>query len=486
MKNTIFLVIFQLIVCLLYSGTANAGKYVLLIGGGPSLDSSQSSIEQNVIWSEQIIKGKNPGATIRIFYSDGDNPAPDIVNHLQITDPDAGLLPFDRVFTKEAAIKEYYNHSINRHSGTTAPEHMKPIVINDFKNLTNNDSVLVLFNGHGGYAPQDLSNNYLRLWGEKKLTVYDFESMLSEIKSDIPVRFIMTQCFSGGFTNAIHHNAKTATFELAGNRCGFMSQSARKESEGCTASLDIGDYRDYSTYFFAALDGKTRQNTPLANNPDIDGSTSVSLREAHLYTLATAYSSDISRSTSEDYLEKWEPWYLRWISDKNRPKKSIYYKTAIKLASNNKITLDSLNNPHELRNMRLYLKKEYEKLAKKDRGLKKAIKVIQRNIQKELSKSFPDLKSSYKNRFSNYSNKDIERAKNTILKTKEYPRLKQLFQDRDILVMPLIDANRKLTQVVKLFRLSKLAKLDVNMPIFSNKTIYNNYNKLLACENTDL
>ena len=486
MKISKYHLVFLLFTILLLPKLTIANNYYLLIGGGPSLSESQSSIEQNVIWSEKIIRHKHPDSEIRIFYADGDNPDPDIVNHLRVTAPDAGLLPFDRIFSEEADPKEYYNHTIENVTGTTAPQFMKPIILDDFKKLTNNDRVLILYNGHGGYAPDDLSNNYLRLWGEKKLTVYDFESMLSVIKPDIPVRYIMTQCFSGGFTNAIHPNADKETFELTGNRCGFMSQSSRRESEGCTASLNIGDYRDYSTYFFAAIDGKTRQNTPLKSNPDLNNDSIVSLREAHLYTLATAFSSDLSRTTSEDYLEKWEPWYLRWISDTKRQKESIYYEIALKLAANNEFDTAMLNNPSELRKLRSSLLKAYRKLSRENNEVNKKIKAIQDEIKEKLSDSFPDLKDAYKSNFSGYDNQRLDEAKKTILQYERYSELKHLFSHRDEVVTPLIESKRKLVQAEKMFRLLKLAKLDSLLPIFSNNEIRSNFSKLLACENTSL
>ena len=47
-------------------------------------------------------------------------------------------------------------------------------------------------------------------------------------------------------------------------------------------------------------------------NPDLDGDGQVSLYEAHLYALRAGESADLPRSTSEAFLERWQPWYADW------------------------------------------------------------------------------------------------------------------------------------------------------------------------------
>ena len=94
----------------------------------------------------------------------------------------------------------------------------------------------------------------------------------------MPVRFVFTQCYAGAF-------ARLAPGP-DGNRCGFLAESEDREAEGCAAGVDAGDYRDYTTYFFAALSGRTRLGGLLPVNPDLDGDGQVSLYEAHLVCVA--------------------------------------------------------------------------------------------------------------------------------------------------------------------------------------------------------
>src|SRR5690606_12071652 len=77
---------------------------------------------------------------------------------------------------------------------------------------------------------------------------------------------------------------------------------------------DAGDYRDYATYFVAALAGETRVGKSLSTQPDLNGDGKVSLIEAHSYAYTEGFSKDIPFSTSDYYLELWEPWFTRWRS----------------------------------------------------------------------------------------------------------------------------------------------------------------------------
>lgn len=466
---------------------APAQDYAWIIGGGPYLEHSQSQIELNVKWASQVILSRANKPNIKIFYTDGNNPAPDIINFITTKENHSSFFPFDYVFGgAEINAKEYYNHSIANVTGTTNVNKLKPALEKDFKSLTSQDKALILYNGHGGYNGSDLSNNHLRLWNKTKLSVYGFEQLLSKINNQTPVRFIMTQCFSGAFGNAIHPNASKNSLELEGNRCGFMAESARRESEGCTASLKVGDYRDYTTYFFAALDGRTRLNQSLANSPDRNGDNIVSLYEAHLYTLVNAYSTDLSRSTSEQYLEKWEPWYLRWLRKPKQAKNSVYFEIAHSITKRNGFSAKLISNAKFLRKQRAVLSKTFNNLKQHDNDLKKRIKEKQKSIIKSLNATYPKIKTGYKNKFRNYTKKIQTDIKTNIEQHTDFDKLPSLFKRRAELIPPLLEAERKLTQIEKVSRMLKLAKLDSYFKTFSAHKTHENYSALLSCENTSL
>ena len=461
-----------------------AENYVWIIGGGPYLKHSQSQIELNIKWAIKTIKNKN--SRIKVFFTDGNDPAHDVMNYI-VGGTNKYIPPLDHIYGgSEENIKEFYNHSIPNVSGTTEYKHLQSILIKEFKKLDKNDRVLIFYNGHGGSDDENKAMNYLRLWNDSRMTVINFEKILSNIKPTIPTRFIMTQCYSGAFGNAIYKNANLKSHTLVGKRCGFMAEAYNRESEGCSGSLKIGDYRDYSTYFFAALSGKNRQNKPLKNNPDIDKNGYVNLYEAHLYTLENAYSTDLSRSTSEQYLENWEPWYLRWIGRSERTRKSHYFNLAIKIAKKNNIPDEFSSDIKFLSEERAMTDKIYNDYYSQDEAIKKQIKKIQNLIAISLEKTQQNLKKHYKNNFSEINSKIITTLNNEIKNNNKYIELRTLFEKRKKLVAPLLDAERKLTQIEKIIRMLKLAKLEQNFKIFASEDDYKNYNSLLSCEKLPL
>lgn len=464
------------------SSSAFAGDYAWIIGGGPKKESSEIQIERNVQWASEVIQNKSTDPVLSIFYTDGDDPEPDVVDFVD-RDKAGDEYVLNMIFSGTGFHPAVYsNHTITSHAGTTHPDNLVPALTKDFSELKEGDSAMILYNGHGWGSSSDHGLSTLRLWKEKGLTAYDFEKLLSNIDEKVPVRFILTQCFSGGFSGVIHPNTRDDTMELKGNRCGFMAESATREAEGCSASLTVGEYRDYTTFMFAALDGKTRLGAALDYNPDINGDGTVSFHEAHLYTLASAYSTDLSRSTTEYYLEKWEPWYLRWLPADKRSKDSIFYQLMVKVAGNNQILPEAAESPSELRAERIKRMDRFESLQADMEKLKKKIKSSQGVIIAELEKDYPGVTKAYKDDFKGYSDKLVSEIKGRAIHSDKLAELKRSFDEKDRLDHVLLDAERALTQVEKIARLKKLAKLDALFPVFASSLIRENYNQLLSCE----
>jgi hypothetical protein len=113
----------------------------------------------------------------------------------------------------------------------------------------------------------------------------------------------MVQCHSGGFADVIFAKGD-ATGELAEQpRCGFYSTVPERVAAGCTSDIDEEDYQEYSTYFWAALSGETRQGRQLTR-PDYDHDGQISLAEAHAYVTITSPTIDIPIKTSDVFLRR--------------------------------------------------------------------------------------------------------------------------------------------------------------------------------------
>ena len=77
---------------------------------------------------------------------------------------------------------------------------------------------------------------------------------------------------------------------------------------------------------------------PLIWNPDKNNDGKVGFREAYLYADMEAYARGVPRSTSEYFLELWEPWYVKWtpfdLADADNEYRIVATSIAEKLAIN--------------------------------------------------------------------------------------------------------------------------------------------------------
>ena len=475
------------LVAILSASLCRAADYVWMIGGGPFPWNSQGQIELNVQWALEVIRRKNPDASIRVFYTDGDEPGPDVVAYRNRTAETSPMFPIARVFGDAAENAEiYYNHSIPGVEGGTRAGPLKQRLAHDMSRLTAADSGLIIYNGHGSGDAADHGRNALNLWDNTFLDVYEFEELLSRSDPRTPMRFIMTQCYSGAFSRAVHPAAADDTLELEGIRCGFMAESAEREAEGCSASLRIGEYRDYTTYFFAALNGKTRLDETLRDDPDSNHDGKVTLREAHFYTLATAYSTDLSRSTSEEYLDSWQPWYTRWISGNATANNSVFISVARKLMASNGLEREFAGGVRRAVSYSRRLLDEYAMKTQEYESLKNRITSIHRAIRKDVLMRYPQLQAGATDAYVDMINGRLPEIRGAIMNHARYGELDALFREEEESAARLLDSERRLAQIEKVFRLRQLAKTEDYLARFGAQSDRTGYARLVRCEDTAL
>lgn len=297
----------------LWATATTADTKVWLIGGGYTAGNSQGQIEENVRWVQEILKAR--GIPFRTYFTSGTRPVTDVIYFTAPLERDQQLDRILRVFGDESDYAtRMRRNTLQSIDGSTEKSLLVNGLSRDFANVRAPESVLIIYNGHGDADFDDTSRNALKLWGDGRMSVNEFGKVLDRIDRQATVRFVMTQCFSGAFARVAIE--PPGGINVGGqNRCGFFSQSDTREAEGCDLGINRAEFRDYTTYFFAALTGVTRTGEPIpASLIDTDGSGYVSFDEAHYYTLKHGQSMDLPRATSEVYLEESEPWYLRWNS----------------------------------------------------------------------------------------------------------------------------------------------------------------------------
>src|SRR5690606_20048609 len=107
-------------------------------------------------------------------------------------------------------------------------ENVLALLQEELQQMQGGDSLLFIYSGHGSYDSKDVSKNALRLWGEVHLDANEFDAALDIAPAGATVRYVLPQCYSGGFTRSILSNPARPTISgFKPNRCGFFSVDER-------------------------------------------------------------------------------------------------------------------------------------------------------------------------------------------------------------------------------------------------------------------
>jgi hypothetical protein len=430
-----------------------------------------------VVWLSRLLRKVSKKVTT--YFAAGNSDEKDVAYWSLDSVPDA-MVPLARVFEGIKANQLVYRHNrLGKLDGPTTKEALTEALEEKLSAVPAGGEVFLIYNGHGGLDWPDAKENYLRLWGRGKLTVSELDKLLDRAPPNATIRFILPQCFSGAFHRLVYE--KPGELKLTEQkRCGFLAQSAYRESEGCSLNINKASFRDYTTYYFAPLNGKTRNEEPLPSNPDLNGDGRLSYREGHLYMLRNAESKDLSRSTSESFLEDWQPWYLRWDSWTENPK-SLYWGLAETVAKRNGLPLDGPG----LRAKHKAMRGELNKIKTTRNALKKKIKKTQRAIRSRLRNRWPELLHPYTEGYRKLLQNDLATATRFIEKDAEYAALSR---DQDTLIdvqQEKLAMERRMAQVEKVMRFKKLARLEAQFGRFASEAEKESYRRLLSCEEGD-
>jgi hypothetical protein len=471
--------------CAELSGQPPAQEHVWIVGGGPTPESSEAQIEFNVTWVLGLLEELAPDAEVRVYYANGLEGGPSTHEWRPVSDADVPLHPLARVYGRERASGSTLRpHRVPGVLGSTRAEELLPALEAQFADLEVGDRAFFLYNGHGSWAA-DHSRNALRLWDESRLSVRDFEALLSRVDPEVPVRFIFTQCYSGAFERAVHPGAAEVTDLAPGQRCGFFAESEDRESEGCSAAIVIGDYRDYTTYFFAALSGRTRLGDPIDTDPDVDQDGAVDPFEAHLYALAEGYNSDLPRSTSEVFLERWQPWYLRWIGTDRIPDNE--YGTVVRtLARAAGLPESGPALGRAAQRMFSELMGETTALTRERERILSEVAEIQETIREDVERRWPAAADPDGSAYPAFLESSAGEAAAFVARHAGYPELVRGQERVSEIDLELVDLDRRTARIERLMRSRLLARTLEQLERHGSDEDRAAYRQLRTCEATSL
>jgi hypothetical protein len=463
-----------------------AEEHAWLIGGGNNPRHSEAQIEQNVIWAARTLQALPGRRRLHLYFTDGNDPGHDIKEILpardDVLEPVSRLYEFGR---RHRIILR--NHRVPGVLGGTARDSLEPALRRDFRARRPGDQVLLVFNGHGTPARRGFEQHRLWLWGDTWLDVGDLERLLSEIPDGVTTRFVLTQCYSGGFARVVHPRAANTLALTSGERCGFMASAADQPAEGCSASVDVGRYRDYSTYFFAALSGRARDGGPLLRSPDLDGDGRVSPYEAHLYAMAAANSADVPRSTSEDFLERWQQGVFRWRGGGRAPVQAdnVYGALTIELARRAGLDARRDNFEQQWLEQRIAESQRIRQSRRELKRLERSIRELQADISRDVEAKHPGLRAQVM-QAGFTPGAAVREAIARIRRHPRYPALVAAQDSEDARELQLLDHERRLSRLERIDRLRRLSLWLHRFEATASDEDKNAYRRLLACEKKPL
>lgn len=455
---------------------------LLIVGGGPQPKESQVSIERNIIWIGRLTR--DAFASRHLLFTAGPDRVKDVVERQADNPKLQDFLPLSRIFGKRHdALSVFRTNRLPRIDAPATSSSVEQNLSSALSDLKPGDSLWFIYNGHGGMQSAAFpSKNTFRLWNNTTLNAQQFASLLQSRPDGISVRSFMPQCFSGGFATSIALTPeKPSASAIDPLQCGFYSVPSNQESEGCTISVDSGEYRDYSTYFFAALSGKRRDGSPVTVETSDNGRPT--LLDAHRWAYINSASTDIPFSSSEYFLELWQPWYLRWQSvvtpDENNP----YFRTALTLAK--KVGIDDTQF-HRLARIsdERYLELQREINATRQQLDKTSIaeKTRRKRLLNDFLQHYPEAQFPYNSAWNTLIQKQGNEILDWIRQHPDYAELARLQDGLDRLEQQLLEQERAATPYLRIKRMLKLTTIHQQFQRHSTQAEKDTYLALLDCE----
>jgi len=277
---------------------------VLIVSGGPDARNNQYAIESNARYLASLTRGAK---WRRILFADGNGRSKTISVLLDTPRTRARAVAawmLDLPSPDEAV--NFKAPTLAPLSGSSTPSSIRRS-LGEFAMGGNRSNAreLVYFTGHGapGSTPSgddDFGNTIYAGWNGD-FSTRELARSLQSSKSKAPLVLVMVQCHSGGFANTLFTGGDPRRGVWSRDFCGFFASTAERPAAGCTSQVNERNYQDFTTYFFAALSGVSRDGRRVSG-ADYNGDGRVSLQEACAYAELHDNSIDVPVSTSDAFL----------------------------------------------------------------------------------------------------------------------------------------------------------------------------------------
>ena len=294
-----------LALALLIGGAAhaqNAPLRTLIISGGPNFKFNQYAIESNARYVEKLTEksrwqritfadGKAGSRTIAAFRNSSEFKSARLLSWVLGQE-----LPADTIVAQASTLGRI-------DADSTKASVTK--VLGEFAQPAPGEQGLLYFTGHGnaggGNGRPDYQNTTFALWNNQKISEREVAQAIREWPAQNPLFVVAVQCHSGGFANLIFEDGDPTKALANRDIAGFFSSTGQRIAAGCTSEVNERDYQDFTTHFFAALSGISRDGRAITG-ADSDKNGVVSGSEAFAYANVHDLSIDVPVATSDAYL----------------------------------------------------------------------------------------------------------------------------------------------------------------------------------------
>lgn len=485
-----------LVIALLLSGwlgTASGATHAWLVAGEPDPRTADNLSMATTFWVGETVRGLSAGSTALTFLAD---PTSEVIENRfgpKGADSPAALQPLARVFGQQPfnAVPARRYRIGSTLAGARA-DTLSAALDKDFAAMRPGDRGLFFYAGPGMPDATDAAGNTLRLWDNTGLSVRELDALASHVPVNAPMRFVLTQCHSSGFQRLIRSGARDQRNLGRYNRCVFTSEPSDHQGppgQRCTAgTADAGGDAegDYATLLFSALSGRTRTGSALPRSADLDGDRVVTLHEAHLYAVIEGNSTELPRASTETYLERWQPVWLRYLDTVSEPENEFGH-VARALAARLRLPLHGRALVDALETRKKDMTGRLKRMEEESRNLGAEIDRLQATLRRSLTQRWPAAAHPHTAGYARFLANDVGVAQNFLqVQTATYPvlvakqdRLAQIGLDRQALA-------RNLAQLDKLMRLRQLARLQAQFERYGSAQARQDYARLARCERTPL
>jgi hypothetical protein len=459
-------------------------SHVWIVGGGSDPQDGSGRIERDVLWLTELMRAATPRVDLKVFLADA---APELRLRLQPAEHREPGLPLARIFGQQAFHADQYRvQRLPEVAGGARADQLALALKRNFSALRAGERSLLVFSAQVDPDLSDRADHALRLWDDTRMPMHELEALAALAPANAPMRFVFAQCHASGFLRLIRPQARDRATLSGHDRCGFVAAPAEPRSGACSpgprGSAPVGEDSDYLEDFFSALSGRARPGAAAADR-DHDGV--ITLHEAHVHALIEGRHADLPRSTSEAYLERWQPFWLRPL-DTRSEHGNDYGRLAAELATRLQLPPQgpALRRAMATRQTQLELRRQdiIDQLGRLDGEIGR----LQTALQRSLMQRWPEAAHARTATYLRFLSTESAAVQAHLTARADYAQLVRRQDHQTVLLRDRASVERDLAQLDKVRRLRQLARLKAQFERLASPDARGEYQRLLDCERTPL